>query len=679
MNADNRRLAAIMFTDMVGYSTLTHRDEPLSIELLKEHRAIVRQVVAEYRGREVGTTGDGFVCEFGSTTDAVGCALAIQKKFQSRNSSTRHERRINLRIGIHVGDILGIGNDIYGDGVNIAARLQSVAPTGGICLSQAVHDQVRSTIDFPIKSVGVRKLKGIRHPMHIWVIDLKKPTGREKLQRVWFKLRRHQAWAVATAAAVAAVSWAQFQNSHWLTGHTTDHPRIAVLPFEGEGLNTTDGYIPEGITDELIASLSRESGLRVLAKGSVLRFKRADKSPLQIGKELGVTAFLDGVVRREGDSLKVNVSIVDTQSQENVWSGSFEGKSQEIYNIQKDILAGVSKHYHLRVPASLSDKTTATPSNEAYLAYLRGRHFLSRRTREGILKGIAELESSVKLDSHYASAYAALADAASIESYYGMIAPAEASLQVVKYGNQAVALDPNSTEALMSLAEEKAYSEYDFKVAEETFLRAIASNPAHPTAHQWYGEFLVHQGRFKEALQQNDIAIQLDPLSPVTAVAKGNTLYFQRDYDGAIKQLKSVIELDPGFMLSYYWIGRVYSAKQDYASATIALKKAVELSEREPMMLAALGHAYGMSGNKIEAARILKELQELSKTRYVSPYHLASVAIALGEKQAALDLLQKAVIDRAGLAAYVGVDPELDSIRNESRFNQISQQITLAR
>jgi len=676
MNAENRRLVAIMFTDMVGYSKLTHQDEPLSIELLKEHRSIVRPFVTDFRGREVSTTGDGFVVEFGSTSDAVRCALEIQKAFHERNSAADPDRQIRLRIGLHIGDIFGIENDIYGDGVNIAARLQSMAPAGGISMSQAVHDQIRSTVDYPIQSIGVHRLKGIQHSMHIWVMDLKPPGRRERFKRAVFKMRKHRASAAAIAALIVAVSWMEIRGNQALDASALDRQRIAVLPFEGSGLTVTDNYIPAGLTDELISGLSRTDGVRILAKGSISRFKREQKTPKQIGKELRVGAFLDGVVAKSGDSLQITVALVDTQSEENLWSEKFEGRTEDIYQFQKQIVDRVASRYNsTRAPASVSESSGANPNSDAYLAYLRGKYFLGRRTKEGILKAIGELENSVKLDSHYAPAYAALANAAGLESYYGIVSPLDASLRVVQNATQAVALDPASTDALMSLAEEKAYTEYDFKAAEEFFRTAINSNPRHPTAHQWYGEFLTNRGRFKEALKEHDIAIQLDPMSLVTGVSKGASLYFERDYEASIKTLKSVIEMDPTFMVTYYWIGRAYSAKHDYDSAISSLTKAVELSGNEPMMLAALGHAYGAAGKRKEAAEILSQLQVDAQSRYVSPYQLAEIEVGMGEKKAGLEYLGKSIVERASQTTFLDVDPELDSVRDEAQFRKIAEQI----
>lgn len=678
MNAENRRLVAIMFTDMVGYSKLTHQDEPLSIELLKEHRSIVRPFVTEFRGREVSTTGDGFVVEFGSTTDAVRCALEIQKAFHERNSAADTDRQIRLRIGLHIGDIFGIENDIYGDGVNIAARLQSMAPAGGISMSQAVHDQIRSTVDYPIQSIGVHRLKGIQHPMHIWVMDLKPPGRRERFKRAFFKMRKHRASAAAFAALLVAVSWMEIRGNYALDSSALDRQRIAVLPFEGSGLSVADSYIPDGLTDELISGLSRTDGVRILAKGSISRFKRDQKTPKQIGQELRVGAFLDGVVTKSGNSLQITVALVDTQSEENLWAEKFEGRTEDIYQFQRQIVDRVAGRYNLsRAPASVSesDSSASNPNSDAYLAYLRGKFFLGRRTKEGILKAIGELENSVRLDSHYAPAYAALANAAGLESYYGIVSPLDASLRVVQNATQAVALDPGSTDALMSLAEEKAYTEYDFKAAEEFFRSAINSNPRHPTAHQWYGEFLANRGRFKEALKEQDIAIQLDPMSLVAGVSKGASFYFKRDYDASIKTLKSVIEMDPSFMVTYYWIGRAYSAKQDYDSAITALTKAVELSGNEPMMLAALGHTYGAAGKRKEAAEILSRLQKEAQSRYISPYQLAEIEVGMGEKQAGLDYLDKSIVERAAQTTFLNVDPELDSLRGEVQFRKIAEQI----
>ncbi len=669
-----------MFTDMVGYSALTHSNEQLSFELLKEHRALVRSLVQEFHGREIATPGDAFVVEFSSTVEAVDCAIEIQKTFAQRNTTTSSERKIQLRIGIHIGDVLGLDNDIYGDGVNIAARLQPLAPAGTICISQAVYYQVQNRLNNRVTYLGKPRLKGIKKQLRAYVIETEEASFGDRFSRFAKRAKNFRRGAFAAASIAALIAVFVFFNLSPKALHVfgvRDHNRVAVLPIQGLGFQPSDDYLSEGLTDELVSGLSHQSGLRVLANGSVSNYKHAQKTPAQIGADLNVGILVEGTVKRVGENLKVTISLVDTVTQENIWNQNFEGKEKEIFNIQNKIVSQVITKLKGRDVANIPSTgvSVESPNQDAYLAYLKGRYFLNKRTKDGLSKGQELLLESVHLDPQFAPAYAALANGSGLQSYYGLVSPIEASAKVVQFATQALSLDPGSSEAMISLAEEKAYVEYDYVSAEKMFRRAIQANPRQATVHQWFGEFLSGLGRFREASKEIDLAVSLDPLSLVANVARGASFYTSRNYDEAIKTLTSVREMDPGFMLSYYWTGKAYLAKGDVGLALKNFEKAAELSGQQPFVVAALASAYARAGQADRAQSIFKELNEISKKQYVSPYQFAQVEVSLGNFSQALDYLQRAVRERASQAASIWVDPELDPLRKDPQFTALASQV----
>ena len=675
-NSEMRQLAAIMFTDLVGYSTLMHKNESLAFELLHEHRAIVRKFLRQYRGTEIDTAGDGFFVKFTSALDAVTCGFEIQTAFADRNRNSAPDRKIVLRIGIHVSDILETDRDsktgVYGDGVNIAARLQPLAPKGGICISSAVYEHLRGRLDAPISYMGRPKLKGIKRPFKLYAIEVRPPSLATRIMRETriFKSRtflRRAALSTAFGCLVAA-----FVISHY-NYERSDRPRVAVLPFDTVGLNETEAYIPDGIVGGMISTLSKD-GVRVLAKNSVMSLKKERKTPREIGVELGIDRVVVGALIKSGDSMKVSVSLVDTLSQEVLWSEDFESSSNDLLTLKNNITNSLVARFTPTRSIASVPRTIETPESpekkEAYLAFLKGQFEMSRRTKESFHNATVELNKAIALDPSFAPAYAELATASSLEAWYGVKPPVEGAIKILQYANKALTLDPSSTEALLILAEEKIYLENDFSKADELYRHAIDSNPRHAMTHQWYAEYLAYAGRTQESFEEADKAYELDPLNPVVSSSRGLMRYLAHDYSSAQEYLEKAMSLDESLMLNYYWLGRIHVAKKEYSKAIALLKKAVEMSGHEPMAVAALAYACAKSGDIQHALDLKGDLLAEANERYVSPYFLAKIETALGHQDEAIQLLQKSVIEHGNQTVAALVDPEFDELRSNPAFTK---------
>jgi len=672
-----------MFTDMVGYSTLVHRNELLGLELLKEHHAIVRRALGEFGGREIDTAGDGFVVEFSSAVTALECALRIQESFAGRNEASPPERRFKVRIGIHASDILltdsGGKQGVYGDGVNLAARLQPLAPAGGICISRTVYDQVHGKIDRAIHFMGDTQLKGFDKPIRIYSVDLEAPPWFLRMRRrIRHNIHSRRVAIVAPALlALAPILW-------WLgrgpEARTTarGQERIAILPFETIGADESGHFTSDGLVNGLITGLSQK-GLRVLAKDSVIEIQKARLRPKRVGEELNIGRLVTGRILQEGREFLINIAIIDTANEEVEWSKDFHTREQTIAKTQSEIASELRAHLvRYQAPSSSSRAPAAEPpANDAYLAYIRGQFYLAKRTRATLLKATAEFANAIKLDPKYAAPYAAMALVSNLQGWYGLTAPQDAQLNIVRYAKKALALDPSSTEALIALAEGKAYFEYDFKEADVLYRQAIELNERNATAHQWYAEILAYHGRFPEARREISKALEYDPLSLAAHAAQAMISYYERDYDLALKQLRTSLNLESGFMLTHYWLGRTWLAKNDPAKAIAALKKAVELNGDDEVAKGALGHALARAGRKDEARAVLKDLETFARDRTVSAYHLAVVHIGLDATAEALRLLERAVIERGGQTMSVLRDPRFDSLRENSDFQRIVKKLNL--
>jgi adenylate cyclase len=702
MSTDSRRLAAIMFTDMVGYSALTHSNETLTLELLKEHREIVRGYIVQHGGREIDTAGDGFAIEFPNTLGAVQCAIEIQRSFARRNHSCEPERRVLLRVGIHLGDIVEFSdergnsfsderkNNLFGDAMNIAARLQPLAPVGGICISQAVYGQIKSRIEAELRPMGPQKLKGIAAPVEVYSIELEPKSS---ASRVRTSAKKHgarltlAAGALATLAAAFLLGVGVLHRSKVDEGQAGDALRFAVMPFESSRLRPDEGFLPDGLTTGVISALSQQ-GLHVLAKSSMVEVQREHKSLREIGRELKIGQLVSGIVSRPAgtpeNSVKISISLVDTETQEVLWTQELTENVDEVYAIQTKLAEQITRYLQSRslVAGALEKNSRSVasigpltpkhvPLKEAYTAFLKGQYFLEKRTAEGYRKAVTEFEAAIALDPKFSDPFAALANAADLSFYYGLSSPVESALKMSRYAQQALVLEPTSAAALLALAEEKFYVEYDHIEAEALFLRAIAANPSQSIAHHWYGHFLIYRRRFAEAKTQFELSSELDPLNLSSGVGKGLLPYFSGDMTEAVANFKKVIELDNQFMLAHYWLGLTLSATKQFPEALASLRKAVELSERAPMQLSALACALASAGQRLEAEKLYAELLSLSETRYVSPYHLATVQTALGNRKEAIALLKKTIKEFHSQTAFIPVDPQLHALENEPEFKAL--------
>jgi len=633
-----------MFTDMVGYTTLAQKDETLSLAVLEEQRKLVRPVIAGFNGREIKTIGDAFLIEFPSALEAVKCAYEIQKAAREFNISTPEERRINLRIGIHLGDVVESQGDISGDAVNVASRIGPFAEKGGVSLSRQVYDQVQNKFELPLTSLGPKSLKNVGTPIEVYKIDLP-----------WHDKRRSR------------------HPSH------LDRSRIAVLPFANISPSSSDEYFADGMTEELIATLSRIRELGVIARTSVIRYKGLTKPVTDIGRDLNVGTVLEGSVRVAGKKLRITAQLIDVATEEHLWSETYDRELEDVFAIQTDIAMRIAKELKIKILKSetlqLEKKATGIP--EAYSLYLRGRHSLNTRTEKGLKEAIRHFESAIRHDPDFALAYTGLADAYSILASYSLefIPPREGFPKAKAAAEKALSLDDQLAEAHASLGLVKFYYDWDWKEAEAEFKKALELNPGYAQAHQYYGDFVKSFGRFDEALKEMKEALTLDPLSYSISTGIGHVLYLSRQYDKAIDHYRKVVESDPAFVPARLWFGRPFMQTGMFKEAIEQVEQAVKLSKESTVSLATLAQAQASAGNKTETKKILDRLLDRSKKQYVPSYWIALVQMSLGNQDEALKWLDRAYHERSSWLVWANVEPRFDTLRSDPRFTSLLARI----
>ncbi len=454
---------------------------------------------------------------------------------------------------------------------------------------------------------------------------------------------------------------------------------LAVLPLKNVPDDANYEYLSDGITEGLITALSQIEDLKVISHGSVLRFKRRDTDPQEVGRQLGVASILEGSVRREGGRVRVSVRLVKTEDGSVLWAGeTYERSIDDLATLQDEI----TNQLATRLEAKLLGRDHASASRhsrdaEAYQLYLKGRFFWSKRTQDGIEKSIEFFNQAIARDQKYAMAYSALAESYVLQSLWGSTSSRESNAKARDAAEKAMVLDVTLAEPHVALALIKEQYDWDWIGAEREFQQALKLNPNYATAHQWYGEFLVFMGRTEESIKALRRAKELDPLSPIINTQVGYPYYCARQYDAAIVEFKNALELEPNFAPALNYLARSYQAKGMDDEAMSTFHKAVEHSGGSPVMKARLGWAYAKIGKTVEARRILSELEAESKTRYVAACLIASLHVALGDKEQAFAWLDKAFQERDVLLLTLNIESHLDPLRSDRRFQDLVRRVGL--
>ncbi len=485
--------------------------------------------------------------------------------------------------------------------------------------------------------------------------------------------RRVLTWvAVASALALAIAA-----SLHFFVGRSDAIDSLAVLPFVNVGADPNTEYLSDGITENLINSLSQLPKLRVVPRTLAFSYKGRETDPRKVGRDLNVRAVLMGRVVQRGDSLNIQTELVDVAEVSQLWGQQYNRKLSDLIVIQEQISKAVSEKLRLR-PTGEQQKRLAkrsTENTEAYQAYLKGHYYWERRTPQTIKRAVEYFQQAIDKDPGYALAYAGLADCyANAGDWW--TSPRESGPQAKAAATKALEIDNTLAEAHTSLAQTLQH-EWDWAGAEREFQRALELDPNYAVAHHWYSVCLSVTGRTEQAVASMKRAQQLDPLSLIINTRVGLELHFARRYDEAIEQIRKALEMDPSFARGHEYLGMVYEQKAMYREAIAEFQKASELYGGSPSTLGPLGHAYALTGNRGKARQALADLQELSKRRYVSPFETAVIYTGLGDKERAWEWLGKALEDRSWDMARLKVDRRFDPLRADPRFASLLRRMGL--
>jgi TolB-like protein/DNA-binding winged helix-turn-helix (wHTH) protein/Flp pilus assembly protein TadD len=459
---------------------------------------------------------------------------------------------------------------------------------------------------------------------------------------------------------------------------------LAVLPFENLSGNPEQDYFSDGLTEEMITQLGRlhPERLGVIARTTMMQYRGTHKTTREIGRELGANYILEGSVRRANGRVRITAQLIQVSDQTHLWADSYEQNLSDVLALQSEVAGAIAERIQLQLTPAQRERLASAPAVNpaAYEDYLKGRFYWNKRTEEGFQKAIAQFSQAIAEDPNYAPSYAGLADTYSLLGSVpaNALPPRVAMSKAREAAAKALALDESLAEAHVSLGYVKMAYEWDFPAAEAEFKRAIALNPAYPTAHQWYAFYLTAMGRADDAETQNLLAKKLDPLSLSVNSQIAWSYYIARRYDDAIAQSQKLIELEPNLYTSHLHLGLAYEGKKLYPQAIAEFEKANALSGGNPIILGALGHTYAVSGEKVKALELIRRLESISKQRYVPGLYPAAIYSGLGDKDGAIRWLSKAVQDRSDYCLFLPLEPEAENLRTDPRFKQLVRQIGLA-
>ncbi|MFN2438547.1 MAG: adenylate/guanylate cyclase domain-containing protein, partial [Chitinophagaceae bacterium] len=533
--AHNRQLVAIMFTDIVGYTTLMSEDEQSAFDLLHRNRELQQPLILAYNGKWIKEIGDGVLATFKTVTDAVACGIDIQ--LACKNISD-----LKLRIGIDLGEVIFEDDDVFGDGVNIASRIQALASIGGIWISEAVNKNIINKKSVQTRFVSEVILKNIKDAVEIYEVIFDNNLA---------------------------------ENNHILSKQTyyskfRPEKSIAVLPFVNMSNDPEQEYFSDGMAEEILNSIAHLKDLKVAGRTSSFQFKGKNIGLRELGEKLGVTTVLEGSVRRQGNTLRVTAQLIKVEDGFHLWSERYDRDMGDIFAIQDEISLAITEKLKITLLEHDRDKITKTytQNTEAYELYLKGRFYLNRRGAS-ILTGIKCFENAIEIDADFALAYAGFADALSLSASWGLVQPKLVMGKVKQSAEKAIQLAPLLAEPYCALGFYYNFFERNWKEAKNHYLKSIELNPRYAQVHYWYGwDYLSWiEGDFAEAQKHGELAIKLEPLSAICYGHYALILHAAGKFKEGVEICKTGIEIDPNSFLCHLSEGLCYTGLQQYEDA----------------------------------------------------------------------------------------------------------------
>ena len=581
-----RKLAAIMSADVEGYSRLMGDDEVATVRAITESREVIAASVAGHSGRVVDAPGDNVLAEFASVVDAVQGAVEIQQKLQSRNAELSPSRQMRFRIGINLGDVIVEDERLYGDGVNIAARLESLAEGGGICLSGTAYDQVEGKLPFGYEFMGEHTVKNIARPVRVYRLRLEPRPSPDRVPRPRRAGRRLVTQVIAALVLVGLLGAGGWAGWRWLrTSESSglplpDKPSVAVLPFSNLSQDPTQEYFSDGVTEDLITGLSKVSGLFVIARNSVFTYKGKPVKVREVGRDLGVRYVLEGGIQRSGNRVRITAQLVDATTGYHIWAERYDREIRDIFALQDEVTQQIVRALAVKLTEVEKTRLGRVPTGvlEAYDLVLRGQEERKRATREGNAEARRLFVKALDLDPEYASAYAGLSWT-HLQSWQFLWSSDPESLERAReLAERTIALNDTLVDGFRLLGQIHLWrKEHERAIAQAE--RAVALAPNDADGYETLAEIFAWSGKPEESIRLIRDAMRLNPHYPFFYLwTLGHAYYLTERRQEALAAFATLIERNPNFLPAYAYRAVVLSELGRLAEARAAWDRASQLS-----------------------------------------------------------------------------------------------------
>ncbi len=594
-----RKLAAVLCADAAGYSRLMEQDEAGSLTALKASFQVMSVHVEKHGGRVIATHGDSLLAEFASVVDAVQCAVGIQNDLKAKNGELPEASRMLFRIGINLGDVIEEDGNIYGDGVNVAARLESLADPGGICISRSVHDHVKNKMNVGFQSLGSHSVKNIAEPVRVYRILPEPDAFGKTVGKIWYRLKQWQKVALTITIVLLQVGGGIAVKRYMdpatsLSGifpflgqeslPLPDKPSIAVLPFENMTGDPKQEYFTDGFTEQIITSLSKISSLFVISRNSSFTYKGKPVKLKKVSKELGVRYVLEGSIQRSGDRVRINAQLIDAVSDQHLWAEHYDRGMKDIFALQDEIILKILAALHVNLLSGEDGRVWAkgTKNLDAYLRLMQARENIIRGDEAGTARARQLIEETIALDPRYAHAYMYMG-ATHIQDFLAGVgkSPKESLAQGIEWEKKALAIDDSLAEAHARLGHLYTFvNRHEEAIAEAE--KAMAMDPNSASVHYMAGLVLRFSGKPAESIPVCEKSVRLEPFAPGIYYGNLGMAYFTNgtDCDKAIKAVEKGLELTPTGMIVHFMATTVYSACGKEKEARKTAKELLRISPK---------------------------------------------------------------------------------------------------
>ena len=679
--SQSRQLAAIMFTDIVGYTALMQENEQKAVALIRHYNSALGKTVGVHEGKVLNYYGDGSLCIFPSATEAVNCAIEVQKELLS-------DPVVPLRIGLHIGEVFFEDAKAIGDGVNVASRIQSLGEANTILFSREIFDKVRNHPEFKTVSLGQFDFKNVDEPIEVFALTndglhvpkREKMEGKLKVNTAKKKNASRRKWIViSTGAMVIIIAVFIYNPFSSRTAFTGKEKSIAVLPFVNIGNDPNQDYLSDGVTEEIITQLSKIADLKVISRSTAMLYKNSKKPVKQIAKEMSVASILEGSVQKSGNEIRITAQLIDANTQEHIWAEHYDHRDlTDIFFIQSEVAQQIAHELNARLSKEekirIEKKSTENP--EAYDLFLKGRYAYNNFTLEGFHNAEAFFQEAIKKDPKFKLAYSYLANVyISLTVVMGDLPPSIGARKAMNVLNNSLQKDTLYID-FTTLAFIEYFANKNFTKAEYYFERAISLNPNDELSYCVYAALLTMLGRMNEALVQIDKVKMKNPVSVFELSARGELYYASGKYDEAIRTFKEAIKVFPQVDNLYDDLGRVYVIKERYPDAINILTEGLTHSTtRPPSILAYMAIAYFKMKNTKKSNELIQELkQRANRGEKGINIFIAIYYSATNNKEQAFHYLDQALNTNDVDLIWLKQEPSFNNLHGDPRFNTYLKQ-----